>query len=361
MFCIAAFLVFAILGIFSASYRPLVAQAWHCVLRRVTFKPCDINFAEEVKGRLIGKLVVRHPGFARFLNRWIDWLALIFVVLSVWSALYLLNAGLNLWVYDTCNPTNVESCSLSGEACGIDQSSIGFIDALQQGKLGTWVANPFIHFAETVSRIPDRLKRWEPKDYFGPTATTYYPSDPAKPDALEILDPGCKYCRELFGTMKQVGFEKTRNLSYLLYPIQKTGTGGYKFAHSPLVAAYVEATKLVPLRQNPSGVAPDWQLLEKIFGEKPDRSVDWQTYFNIGATRDEVQAALQQFLQEIGYTRAEVRQIDDLAASEGVQSALQAQRVIVESKLRTIKIPTLLFGGRRFDRAVDADTLSVEP
>jgi hypothetical protein len=44
MFCIAAFIVFATLAIFSASFRPLAAKAWHCVLRRVTFRPCDISF-----------------------------------------------------------------------------------------------------------------------------------------------------------------------------------------------------------------------------------------------------------------------------------------------------------------------------
>ena len=72
MFCIAAFIVFLILAIFSATFRPLAAKAWHCVLRRVTLRPCDIDFSEEMKGKIIGKLMIHSPGLARFVNRWID-------------------------------------------------------------------------------------------------------------------------------------------------------------------------------------------------------------------------------------------------------------------------------------------------
>ncbi len=357
MFCIAAFLVFAVLAIFSASYRPLVKQAWHCVLRRVTLKPCDINFAEEVKGRLIGKLVLTHPHVARFLNRWIDWLAFVFVVLSVWSTVYLLNAGLNLWVYDTCNPSSVESCSLSGEACGIDQSSISLVDAWNTGNLGQWALGPVTRFADTVSRIPDRLKHWEPSDYIPTTATTYLPEDPKKPEALEVLDPDCLYCRKLFGNMKDAGFERTHNLSYLLYPIpDQKKPSGFKFTHSLLIATYVEATKHMQLESNPSGVAPDWQLLEKVFSKRAD-GTDWQSIFNLSPSAADVSAQLEMFLGEIGFTPSQIAAIRRNTTSAEVQASLLEQKKIVEEKLRTLKIPTLLFGGRRYDRVVDIENL----
>ncbi len=357
MFCIAAFLVFGILAIFSATYRPLAKQAWHCVLRRVSFRPCDIDFSEEVRGRLIGKLVFRHPRLARFLDRWLDWISFAFVVLSVWSALYLAVAGLNLWVYGTCNPSNVESCSLSGEACGVDQSSIGLLDAIKDGKLGTWIAGPFTRLAETVSRIPDRLKEWDASAYMAPTATTYAPFDDAKPAVLEVLDPSCRFCRKLFTNMKQAGLENAANLTYLLYPIpDPKAASGYKFWSSPILASYVEAVKRVPLRTNPSGVSPDWQLLEKIFGERTD-GIDWQTVFTMGLTESDLRATMRGFLSEIGYAPQEVRAVESLAGSAEVRDALAVQKGIVEEQLRTIKIPTLLIGGRRFDRVVDPETL----
>ncbi len=357
MFCIAAFLVFGILAIFSATYRPLAKQAWHCVLRRVSFRPCDINFSDEVRGRLIGKLVFRHPRVAKFLDRWLDWISFAFVALSVWSVLYLAVAGLNLWVYGTCNPGNVESCSLSGEACGVDQASLSLGDAVKEGKIGTWAAGPFSRFAETLSRIPDRLKTWDPTAYVAPTGTTYIPLDPTKPTVLEVLDPSCRFCRKLFANMKEAGYETAANLTYLLYPIPNPkAESGYKFWSSPILASYVEAAKRVPLRANPSGVAPDWQLLERIFGERDD-GTDWQTVFTMGLTEKELRETLRSFLTEIGYSTADVRRIESLAASSEIRDSLAVQKGIVEDQLRTIKIPTLLVGGRRYDRVVGVGTL----
>lgn len=358
MFCIAAFIVFAILAIFSASFRPLASKAWHCTLRRVTFRPCDISFGEEMKGKLVGKLVFTHPRIARFLNRWIDWLSFVFVALSIWSLLYVANAGLNLWVYDTCDPGSAESCSLSGEACSIDQASLGFFLAIDENRIGEWAAGPFVRFGETVSRIPDRLKTWEVKEYLGPSATFYRSLDESKPYALEVIDPGCKFCRKLTKNMKEVGAMEKVNVSYLLYPIQKTGTGGYKFPHSLLMASYIEATKHVPLTQGDTTIAPDWQLLGKIFAEPEGNDVDLQTKFNIGMTKADAESTLKTLLQEIGYSPSEIGRIAALAASPEVQESLAAQRVIVEERIRTIKIPTLLFGGRRYDRVVSPEKLA---
>ncbi len=355
MFCIAAFIVFAILAVFSASFRPLAAKAWHCVLRRVTFRPCDISFGEEMKGKLVGKLVFTHPRLARFLNRWIDWLSFAFVVLSIWSLLYVANAGLNLWVYDTCDPRSGESCSLSGEACSVDQASLGFVQSIRENRVGEWAAGPFVRFGETLSRIPDRLKTWNAEEYLGPTATFYHPRDGSKPYALEIIDPGCQFCKKLTNTMKEAGATEAMNVSYLLYPIPKTGTGGYKFPHSLLMASYVEAAKKVPLAG--ATVAPDWQLLGKIFAEPEGNEIALQMKFNIGMSRVQAEQTLKQLLQEIGYGAAEIERIARLAASSEVQDSLAAQREIVEERIRTIKIPTLLFGGRRFDRVVSPGKL----
>lgn len=358
MFCIAAFIVFAILAIFSASFRPLAAKAWHCALRRMTFRPCDVSFREEMKGKLVGKLVFTHPRLARFLHRWIDWLSFAFVVLSAWSLLYVARAGLNLWVYDTCDPRSAESCSLSGEACSIDQASLGLLQALKEKHMGEWAAGPFVRFGETISRIPDRLKTWNPKEYLGPTATFYRPLDESKPYALEVIDPGCKFCKKLTKNLKDAGTMEQMNVSYLLYPIPKTATGGYKFSHSLLMASYVEATKSVPLARGDTSVSPDWQLLGKIFAEPEGNGVDLQTKFNIGMTTLDAERALKTLLREIGYNASEIGRITELAASDAVKESLAAQRAIVEERIRTIKIPTLLIGGRRFDRVVSPEKLS---
>ncbi len=56
MLCIASFIVFLILGVFSGYYRALAKKAWQCVGRRITFRPCDTSFADDVKGKLFGKM-----------------------------------------------------------------------------------------------------------------------------------------------------------------------------------------------------------------------------------------------------------------------------------------------------------------
>ncbi len=354
MFCIAAFLVFGVLAIFSASFRPLAAKAWHCTGRRVTFRPCDISFGEEMRGKVAGKLLRIHPRLARWFDRWADWISLAFVALSVWSLLYVANAGLNLWVYDTCDPLSAESCSLSGEACGVEKESLGIVAAIGQSRIGEWAAGPFIRFAETLSRIPDRLRTWAPEDYLAPTATFRAPKDETKPYAVEVIDPGCKFCKKLTGNMRESGALDALNASYVLYPIP-TPDGKTKFPHSRLVAATIEAAKLVPLRD--SDVPGDWRLLEEIFRDVPGEDIDLQTRINIGMTDAEARAELRTLLKAIGYSGAEVDRIVALAASDDVAHSLDEQRMIVEEKIRTIKIPTLLIGGRRFDRVVDVDRL----
>lgn len=356
MFCIASFIVFAVIAIFSASFRPLAAKAWHCVLRRITLRPCDINFGEEMRGKLIGKLVFTHPRLARHVDRWLEVLSFLFVVLSIWSLLYVANAGLNLWVYDTCNPQSGESCSLSGEACGIDQESLTFVNAISSQRLGEWLIGPIQRFSETVSRIPDRVRAWDAREFVSDTATYFLPEDPQKPYVLEIIDPGCRYCKKLMKNLEEAGVMDAMNVSYILYPIYNTSAGGYKFAHSYLIASYLEAVKRVPLRSTQEVTPPDWILLKALFHDPLSES-DLQARINIGMTANQVETLLHGMLRDIGYSDADMTKIAQLSISDEVRGSLAAQRDIVEQKIRTIKIPTLLFAGRRFDRVVSVEAL----
>ena len=48
MFCIVAFVVLGIMGIFSATNRGLAKEAFDCVLRRVTLRPCTTGFDQKM-------------------------------------------------------------------------------------------------------------------------------------------------------------------------------------------------------------------------------------------------------------------------------------------------------------------------
>lgn len=357
MFCIAAFLVFLVLSVFSATFRPLAAQAWHCVARRLTLRPCDISFSQEMKGKLVGALIFRTPRLARFVQRWIDWLSFLFVALSIWSLVYVAVAGLNLWVYDTCDPRSAESCSLSGEACGIEQESLSLLQSVQSGRVGEYIAGPILRFAETISRIPDRVRTWEPTQYLPPVPSYHAAFDPTKPTVLEVIDPSCTYCKKLTGNLKQSGILDEANVTYVLYPIPLP-EGGYKFPHSYVMASYLEAIKQVPVAAMAENMPPaDWQLLLRIFAPAAPGETDIQTRITIGMTDADVRAFLRLQLLEIGYTESEVARIVSLADSSAIRHSLEEQRILVEERIRTVKIPTLLIGGRRYDRVVDAETL----
>ena len=179
------------------------------------------------------------------------------------------------------------------------------------------------------------------------------PRDETKPYALEVIDPGCTFCKKLTAHMREAGALEALNASYLLYPIP-TPDGKTKFPHSRLVAATIEAAKRVPLRNGEPG---DWLLLEKIFEDVPGETVDLQTRINIGMTDADARAEMRRLLGVIGYSATDIERIVSLAASDDVAHSLDEQRVIVEEHIRTVKIPTLLIGGRRYDRVVGIEKI----
>ena len=356
MFCIAAFIIFGILGIFSARYRTLAKKAWGCVWKKITFKPCDISVQEEIKSRLIGKYVLTKPRLARFIDRFAGAFAWAFVILSIWSLLVVVNSSLNLFVYDTCNPDNPESCSLSGGSCGINSGKPNFWLSLKHGQILTWAKDEVLTFGETVGRIPNRIKAWSPNDYVSGINTYYKPFEENKPLALEIIDPSCKFCAKLFSNIKESGFENKYNLTYLVYPIpDSTQPNGYRFPHSKLIASYLEAVKLNPLKN--SAITADWQILEKIFTKKDKDNIPFQIKFNTVYSEQEAKTLLVEWLKEFGYLNADIEKITKQAESGEVKKRLEEQKEIVEKQIKTIKIPTIIFGGRRYDRAVGPEKL----
>jgi len=350
MFCIAAFVVFVILGVFSARYRKLAKKAWICVVRKITFRPCEIGFKEETKNILIGKLILTKPKFAKFLDKWIEVFATVFVVLSVWSLVVVFQSGLNLFVYDTCNPKDIESCSLGGEACGVSTGQQTFIEAVKNLNLLDWTKEEMFFFIETVSRIPDRFKDWKPTEYLDETATYYKPFDPQKQIALEIIDPGCKFCAKLFKNIQTAQFEDIYNLTYIPYAIpETTASGGYKFPNSPLFISYLEAVKLYPID---SEIPTDWQMLERLFlGKTPD-GVSYQENFNLLYSKQEAEDILLDWLEDIGYNSEQIIKIQKTTKSDEIKKRVERHVEIVEDEIRTIKIPTIIFDGRRYDRVI---------
>lgn len=356
MFCIVAFVIFGILSLFSAHYRTLAKKAWGCVLRKITLKPCDISVQEEIKSRLIGKFILTRPRLAKFIDRFAEAFSWAFVILSVWSLMVVVSSGLNLFVYDTCNPNNPESCALAGGGCGITSGKPGFWLSLKEGQVFAWAKEEVLTFGETVSRIPNRLKAWNPQEYVTDSNTYYKAFDQTKPTALEIIDPSCKFCAKLFSNIEKTSFADRYNLTYLVYPIlDSKQSNGFRFAHSWLIASYLEAVKRYPLRN--ATVSADWQILAKVFSGKDTDNVAYQIKFNTVYTAEEAEDRLLVWLAEMGYSESQLNKIKQESRSEEVKSSLARQKTIVEEQIQTIKIPTIMFDNRRYDRAVEPEKL----
>lgn len=134
--CLIALIVFGIMGIFSASHRALAKEAFDCIFRRMTFRPCNTNFQDKIKGKILSKLIARSTFLAKMVNKHYEILSWVFFVLMVGSTLYVLQGGYNFYVYGSCNGLNEsgfcafdpkgennKTTTLEDAACGITMDS----------------------------------------------------------------------------------------------------------------------------------------------------------------------------------------------------------------------------------------------
>lgn len=106
MLCFVAIFVFAILGLFSAKYRALTLEAWGCVTRTLTLRPCESKLDERIKATLIASLLDRSPPLAKFIHKYFAAISLVFTILFFASMIWSATAVYNYWAYGNCNGPN---------------------------------------------------------------------------------------------------------------------------------------------------------------------------------------------------------------------------------------------------------------
>ena len=106
MFCIVAFVVLSILGIFSAANRALAKEALDCVGRRVTLRPCNTGFDEKIKAKILGSVIMRSEAAARFINRFFEPLSWIFFIAMLASTIFAVRGVYLFYVTGSCNGLN---------------------------------------------------------------------------------------------------------------------------------------------------------------------------------------------------------------------------------------------------------------
>jgi len=111
--CIVAMVVFGILGIFSARYRKIAKEAFSCVSRMLTFRPCVTGFDDKVRSAVTAKLMKRSERLAGAFYRNFKLLSVIFTISFFLSAGYTAYTVYNLAVYGTCDPQNPQNCVIN--------------------------------------------------------------------------------------------------------------------------------------------------------------------------------------------------------------------------------------------------------
>ncbi|MFA6048997.1 MAG: thioredoxin family protein [Candidatus Micrarchaeia archaeon] len=116
MICIVALVVFAVLGIFSAYYRSLALEAFDCVFRRITLRPCKSGLDTRVKAKVVAKSLGAHPALGRFVNAHFEALSWALTILMLASTYFVAVGAYNLYVFGSCDPANPEGCPFSTAA-----------------------------------------------------------------------------------------------------------------------------------------------------------------------------------------------------------------------------------------------------
>jgi hypothetical protein len=356
MFCIAAFIVLAIISIFSARYRKLAGKAWSCTLRRVTLRPCDTSFKEETKNKLLSHVAKRTPRLVKTADVGIEVASFVLVILTIWSIFVVLEAGLNLFVWGTCAPSNASSCSLSSESCSINTVRKNLWELTMEGKPQGWFVNEATDLGNTIANIPSRLKHWDATKYLPQNATYFNKFDSSKPTALEVIDPGCIVCQHLFQNIKQAGFENKYNLTYIPYPIKNPDLPGkYKFANSYVITTYLEAIQMNPLASQKTPA--DWQILERIYTGNDSSGMSYQNKINLMLNANQTKDLILGWLKDIGYSLPQLNQIETDANSQKVANIIKQNQDIVNNKIKTVKIPTIIFNGQLHSGLVNTGDL----
>ncbi len=112
--CIIALIVSAVLSIFSAKYRKLTLEAFRCVLRKATLRPCETGMDERMRAEAVAHVLRYSPPAARVVNRHFEAVSAVFFILSIASFAYSALSVYNFYYYGNCEgPVATGACFLN--------------------------------------------------------------------------------------------------------------------------------------------------------------------------------------------------------------------------------------------------------
>ncbi|MBR9699785.1 DsbA family protein [Candidatus Woesearchaeota archaeon] len=125
MICFIAMILFAILGIFSATHRRLAKEAFDCVFRKLTLRKCQTGLDSRLKAQITGLFFKVNPRIGKFTFKHFEDISTIFTIIFVASIIGIAWGGYNWWIYGNCNGPNQEGFCLfdpTGKNTGMSQT-----------------------------------------------------------------------------------------------------------------------------------------------------------------------------------------------------------------------------------------------
>lgn len=122
MICLIALIVFAFLGLFSVRYRNLTKEAFDCVFRRMTLRPCRSGLDRRIKNKLTKKLM-KYPKMAKFTYKHFEGMSWLFTIILFVSLAFSINGMYNYLIFGNCNGESSDDFCVfnpSAAGCGIE-------------------------------------------------------------------------------------------------------------------------------------------------------------------------------------------------------------------------------------------------
>ena len=352
MVCIAAFIILLIVGIFVAfisifkpkvgkKYLKTLKRSWGCVGKRITLQKCETGLGDDIKNSILSKLIIKKPKLVKPVSVAIEVTSILVVLITVWSLVEGVKAGLALYSLGTCNVKHAEACSLGSEVCSIDGNEAHNVFE----SIGLW----FSDWGEIFAAIPDKFRDWNAEN-FDVEGIKLQSAKEGATAAIDFFDPGCIVCLESFKVQLDSGFFDNYNVVLVPFPIQDVN-GKFKYANSKRIAEYIFAvywydnpdeTPLYTMRDQTA-----FKILERIYLEQDEQFRSYQDLFNDFYSAKEAEQELKDWLTEFGYDEAAIAEITAIADSERVASAIAKNNDIVVNNMHAKGIPTTIYDGKK--------------
>ena len=344
MVCIAAFIILIIVGIFVAfisifkpkvgkRYLKILKKSWGCVGKRVTLQKCETGFGDEVKNSILSRVLIKKPKLVKPLSIAIEALSILLVIVTIWSLVEGVKAGLALWSLGTCNVQHAEACSLGAEVCSIDAGS-------EPSNPVEYVGRWFEDWGEIFGAMPDKFRSWNVEEFdFKGVAV-----GDGDLKAIDIFDPGCVVCLQSFRNQLNAEYFEDGKVLLVPFPIQDT-EGKYKFKNSKLIVGYIFGAEMQGKTAECTQIS--FEIMKRIYTEKDEEHRSYQDLFNDYYSAEEAEAKLKEWLVEFGYGDEGVENVSKYAHSEEYEEVIKHNNDIVVNTVHAKGIPTMIYDGKK--------------